>query len=83
MELLDDAALVADGNPGAPLPVQAFGKDGDLPIDLELSLVVQSAQMAKNFIGNRQWTLLYRDADLAISIAASYGNLREYVRPCP
>ena len=64
MELLDDAALVADGNPGAPLPVQAFGKDGDLPIDLELSLVVQSAQMAKNFIGNRQWTLLYRDADL-------------------
>ena len=64
MELLDDAAIVADGNPGAPLPVQAFGKDGDLPIDLELSLVVQSAQMAKNFLGNRQWTLLYRDADL-------------------
>lgn len=59
-----EEGVVSDGNPGAPLPVQAFGKDGDLPIDLELSLVVQSAQMAKNFIGNRQWQLLYRDADL-------------------
>ena len=38
MELLDDAALIADGDPGAPLPVQAFGKDGDLPIDLEFAL---------------------------------------------
>ena len=53
-ELIDDSVIVSDGNPGAELPVQAFGKNGDLPIDLELSLVVQSAQMAKNFIGNRQ-----------------------------
>ena len=33
-------------------------------VDLDLSLVVQSARMSKAFIANKQWTLLWRDADL-------------------
>ena len=33
-------------------------------VDVDLALVVQSANLAKAFIANRQWTLLWRDADL-------------------
>lgn len=42
-----------------------YNSDGSLknPSD-DLSLVVQSANMARKFVLNRQWSLLWRDADL-------------------
>ncbi len=54
----------AEGNPNGTLSVSDFKKDGEIKEDKELTLVVQSAAMAKAFIANRQWTLLWRDADL-------------------
>lgn len=55
----------ADGNPNATLTAVDFTKSGDLKtISGELALVVQSAAQAKAFISNKQWTLLWRDADL-------------------
>lgn len=53
-----------DGNPNATLTGADFKSDGTLAADKELALVVQSAARAKAFIANRQWTLLWRDADL-------------------
>src|SRR5216684_816717 len=59
------APPVADGNPNATLTGQDFKQNGDLKtISGELALVVQSAANAKAYIANRQWTLLWRDADL-------------------
>jgi hypothetical protein len=52
-----------DGNPNATLTTQDF-VGGEIKVDKELALVVQSASKAKAFIANRQWTLLWRDADL-------------------
>ena len=54
-----------DGNPNATLTGADFKTDGTLKtIGGELALVVQSAAQAKAYIANRQWTLLWRDADL-------------------
>jgi len=55
----------ADGNAQGTISVLDFKKGTtDLTPDKDLVLVVQSAVKAKAFIANRQWTLLWRDADL-------------------
>lgn len=65
MEATQVAAPQADGNPNATLTGQDFKNDGTLKtIGGDLALVVQSAAVAKAYIANRQWTLLWRDADL-------------------
>lgn len=65
MEATQVAAPQPDGNPNAVLTGQDFKNDGTLKtIAGELALVVQSAAQAKAYIANRQWTLLWRDADL-------------------
>src|SRR5579872_1847193 len=58
--------LEADGNPNRPLDAAAdFNTQGDIiSPDGDAALVVQCAQQAETFIANRQWTLLWRDADL-------------------
>ncbi len=53
------------GNPSAALTPESFNSQGDiLTVSGDLALVIQSAQNAKAFIQNRQWSLLWRDADL-------------------
>lgn len=65
MEATQVAAPQPDGNPNATLTGADFKTDGTLKtIGGELALVVQSASQAKAYIANRQWTLLWRDADL-------------------
>jgi hypothetical protein len=55
----------SDGNPNATLSVRDFAPDGELKDrSNQLALVTQSAAMAKAFLTNRQYTLLWRDADL-------------------
>jgi hypothetical protein len=55
----------ADGNPNATLTGADFNQNGDLKtVAGQLALVVQSAANAKAYIANRQYTLLWRDADL-------------------
>lgn len=62
---VENSGIVADGNPNAQITAKDFTKDGEIKTtDKELALVVQSAAMSKAFITNRQWTLLWRDADL-------------------
>jgi hypothetical protein len=54
-----------DGNPNATLTGQNFTSTGETTgVSTDLALVVQSAAQAKAYIANRQWTLLWRDADL-------------------
>lgn len=58
-------APTPDGNPNGQLTGQDFNSDGTLKsTGAALTLVVQSASKAKAFIANKQWTLLWRDADL-------------------
>lgn len=53
-----------DGNTRSLTP-EDYGKGGQLKSkEAELSLVVGSAQKAESFITNKQWNLLWRDADL-------------------
>ena len=55
----------SEGNPNRDLTNEDFNKDGDiLTIGGDLALVVQSAVASKAYISNKQWTLLWRDADL-------------------
>jgi len=55
----------AEGNPNRELTNEDFDASGDiLTVGGDLALVVQSAIAAKAFISNKQWTLLWRDADL-------------------
>lgn len=56
--------MIPEGNPDAQIEVKDVALDGTLAADKELALVVQSANAAKAFIKNKQWTLLWRDADL-------------------
>ncbi len=59
------ASLEKDGNPNATLTAQDFTPQGETKsVDVDLALVVGSAREASEFIANRQWTLLWRDADL-------------------
>ena len=65
----EDSVMVAppqsDGNPNATLTGADFKQDGETKSkSVDLTLVVQSAALAKAYIANRQWTLLWRDADL-------------------
>ncbi len=54
-----------DGNPNAILTGADFTTSGEVKtIAGDLALVVQSAAKAKAYISNRQWQLLWRDADL-------------------
>ena len=56
---------ISDGNPFASITEASFTKAGETTgIDVDLALVVQSASQSKAFIANKQWTLLWRDADL-------------------
>jgi hypothetical protein len=56
---------VDGGNPNRDLVAQDYKKDGELKSKgAELALVVGSASQAENFISNRQYSLLWRDADL-------------------
>jgi hypothetical protein len=58
-------ANTGDGNPYQPVTGESFDTKG-APEDIAdaLALVVQSANSAKAFIANKQWILLWRDADL-------------------
>ena len=60
-----DTMVVSDGNAEQNITTESTNAAGELKsVDLELALVVQSARMSKAFIANKQWTLLWRDADL-------------------
>ena len=60
-----DTMVVSDGNAEQHITTESTNAAGELKsVDLELALVVQSARMSKAFIANKQWTLLWRDADL-------------------
>jgi hypothetical protein len=64
-ENLDAVGLVSDGNPQAALTAESFTAAGDIKeISGDLALVVQSAQKSRDFLTNKQWNLLWRDADL-------------------
>jgi hypothetical protein len=53
------------GNPQANLGAEDFTSSGDIKtITGDLALVVQSAEQAKAFITNKQFALLWRDADI-------------------
>jgi len=58
--------VIRDGDPNAGIVPTDFKNltTGDLPLDKELALVCRSAELAKAYIQNRQWTLMWRDADL-------------------
>jgi hypothetical protein len=67
-EMIDDQ-LVADGNPNATLTGENYNKSGEIKevngdLSAHLGTVVQSAQAARDFLLNKQWNLLWRDADL-------------------
>ena len=57
--------LEVEGNPNRQLKAEDFTKEGETTsLSADLVLVVQSAEQAKSFITNKQWNLLWRDADL-------------------
>jgi hypothetical protein len=62
--------LQSDGNPHQRITAADFTPSGDITgtvlekRSVELSLVTQSAQAARDFLLNKQWSLLWRDADL-------------------
>jgi len=63
--IVDGVGIVPDGNSNGLITAQDFTVQGELKtVDKDLALVVQSAALAKAFIANKQWTLLWRDADL-------------------
>jgi hypothetical protein len=61
--------LQSDGNPNATMTGENFNKSGEIKevngdLSTHLGIVVQSAQAARDFLLNKQWNLLWRDADL-------------------
>jgi hypothetical protein len=63
--ITDGVGIISDGNPHQQITAESFTVDGETKsYDVDLALVVQSAAMAKAFIANKQWTLMWRDADL-------------------
>jgi hypothetical protein len=70
MAEVTDATLQSDGNPHQAITAENFTPAGDIvnktpdKYSVELALVTQSAQAARDFILNKQWNLLWRDADL-------------------
>lgn len=62
---VDGIGLVQDGNHDARLTAQSFNNEGEiLELSGDLALVMQSAKVARDFLTNKQWALLWRDADL-------------------
>jgi hypothetical protein len=59
------ALLQTDGTEQNSLTAQDYKPDGELKsLHAELALVVGAAKRAEEFISNKQWALLWRDADL-------------------
>src|SRR5208337_5071242 len=60
--------LQGEGNASVTMNTENTTASGDIKpgVDssVELSLVVRSAQSARDFLVNKQWNLLWRDADL-------------------
>lgn len=62
--------LQSDGNAHQRITAENFTASGDITgtileqRSVELALVTQSAQSARDFLLNKQWNLLWRDADL-------------------
>jgi hypothetical protein len=57
--------IISDGNMDATLVATDYKPDGELKtLAAELALCVGSAKAAEQFITNKQWSLLWRDADL-------------------
>lgn len=53
------------GNTSRSLTEEDYGKGSQLKtLNAEVSLVTGAAQKAEAFITNKQWNLLWRDADL-------------------
>ena len=64
-EAVDSGRLESDGVVRATLDVEDYGKGGELKtLNADLALVLGSAQKAEAFITDKQWNLLWRDADL-------------------
>jgi hypothetical protein len=61
----DNLGQSTDGSPAATLNAQSFTNTGEIKtVNGDLALVVQSAKAAQDFLQNKQWNLLWRDADL-------------------
>lgn len=62
---LDSERLEGDGVARTVLQVEDYGKGSELKtLNADLTLVLGSATKAEQFITNKQWNLLWRDADL-------------------
>lgn len=60
-----DISLQSDGNAVKSLVASSFNVAGETTaLSDDLALVVQSAQAARDFLLNKQWNLLWRDADI-------------------
>lgn len=60
--------LQPDGNPNKTFSREDYNSQGELKTKEDhLALVVQSAAKAEQFVANKQWGLLWRDADLLYS----------------
>jgi len=60
-----DQSIQADGVVRATLNREDYGKDGQLKtLNADLALVTGAANKAEAFIVDKQWNLLWRDADL-------------------
>jgi hypothetical protein len=65
MNAEEATGFISDGNPNRPLVAGDFNQIGDVKtLSGDLALVVGSAQAARGFMENKQWNLLFRDADL-------------------
>lgn len=63
--MADEQEILKDGNPNRDLVSEDFTPQGDIKeLDSDLALVVGSAISAEAYIANKQWNLLWRDADL-------------------
>lgn len=61
----DEERIVADGIARTTLDPQDYGKGAELKtLNADLALVIGSARKAEQFITDKQWNLLWRDADL-------------------
>jgi hypothetical protein len=59
------AMIESEGNVNRDLTPQDYTKSGELKTDsADLALAVGSARIAEQFIANKQWNLMWRDADL-------------------
>lgn len=62
---LDSERIEGDGVARTVLQVEDYGKGSELKtLNADLALVLGSATKAEQFITNKQWNLLWRDADL-------------------